>query len=147
MAQSSEFTIPGRLERISDACAFVVSGAEVAGFSIDELFRIELACDEACTNIIEHAYDGDNVGDIQITWRIDERSFTITMVDDGRPFDPDEVPPPNVPTDPDDLNGLKIGGLGIFFMRKLMDEVQFSRDDYRGNTLVMVKYRSTNEQK
>ncbi len=147
MAQSSEFTIPGRLERIGDACAFVVSGAEIAGFTIDELFRIELACDEACTNIIEHAYDGDNVGDIRISWRIDDRSFTITMSDDGRPFDPDEVPPPEVPEDPGDLNGLKIGGLGIYFMRNLMDEVQFSRDDHRGNTLIMVKYRSSNERK
>lgn len=147
MAQSSEFTIPGRLERIRDACAFVVSGAEQAGFSIDELFRIELACDEACTNIIEHAYGGENIGDIRIIWRIDDRSFTITMIDDGRPFDPDEVPPPAVPEDPDDLNGLKIGGLGIYFMRNLMDEVQFSRDDHRGNTLVMVKYRFTNEHK
>lgn len=147
MAQSSELSIPGRLERIRDACAFVVSGAEVAGFSVDELFRIELACDEACTNIIEHAYGGENAGDIRITWRIDDRSFTITMSDDGRPFDPDEVPPPEVPADPADLDGLKIGGLGIYFMRKLMDEVEFSRDDHRGNTLVMIKYRSSNERK
>jgi anti-sigma regulatory factor (Ser/Thr protein kinase) len=147
MAQSSEFTIPGRLERIGDACAFVIAGAEGAGFSIDELFRIELACDEACTNIIEHAYGGDDVGEIRIRWVIDERTFTITMSDDGPPFDPDEVPPPEVPTDPGNLNGLKIGGLGIYFMRNLMDEVDFSRGDHRGNTLVMVKYRSSNERK
>ena len=147
MAQSSEFSIPGQLDRISDACAFVVSGAEQAGFSIDELFRIELACDEACTNIIEHAYGGEAAGDIRITWRIDDKTFIITMSDDGQPFDPDEVPPPEVPADRNDLNGLKIGGLGIYFMRSLMDEVQFSRDDRRGNTLVMVKNRSSNEKK
>jgi serine/threonine-protein kinase RsbW len=145
MAQSGSFTIPGQLGSIGDACAFVVSGAEQAGFSVDELFRIELACDEACTNIIEHAYGGDNVGDICITWQIDTQTFTITMSDDGRPFDPDEVPPPQIPGDPDELNDLKIGGLGIYFMRNLMDEVRFSRDERQGNTLVMVKNRSQNE--
>jgi serine/threonine-protein kinase RsbW len=147
MAQSSEFSIPGRFESISDVCSFVVSGAEQAGFDIDELFQIELACDEACTNIIEHAYSGGEDGEIVVTWRFDDMAFTIIMSDDGRPFDPDEVPPPEIPEDPDDLNGLQIGGLGIYFMRNLMDEVHFSRDDIQGNRLVMVKYRSTNEHK
>ncbi|HET6444187.1 MAG TPA: ATP-binding protein [candidate division Zixibacteria bacterium] len=147
MAQSSDFTIPGRLGNISDACAFVVSGAEQAGFSVDELFRIELACDEACTNIIEHAYGGDDVGVIRISWRIDDKTFTIIMNDDGPPFDPDEVPPPEIPADPDNLDGLKTGGLGIYFMRNLMDEVRFSRDEQKGNTLVMVKHRPSNEHK
>ena len=147
MAQSGEYTIPGRLGSISDACAFVVAGAEQAGFSVDELFRIELACDEACTNIIEHAYGGDNQGNIRISWHIEEDTFTITMSDDGEPFDPDIVPPPEVPANPDNLDDLKIGGLGIFFMRNLMDEVHFSRDDHKGNTLVMVKYRSSNERR
>ena len=147
MAQTGEYTIPGKFGSISDACAFVVAGAEKAGFSVDELFRIELACDEACTNIIEHAYGGENVGDIRITWHIEEKTFTITMVDDGIPFDPDDVPPPQVPGDKGNLNGLKIGGLGIYFMRNLMDEVHFSRDKFRGNRLVMVKYRSSNERK
>jgi serine/threonine-protein kinase RsbW len=147
MAQSSDFTIPGRLGNIRDACAFVVTGAEQAGFSVDELFRIELACDEACTNIIEHAYGGDDVGVVRISWQIDDKSFTIIMNDDGPPFDPDEVPPPDIPADPDNLNGLKTGGLGIYFMRNLMDEVRFSRDEQKGNTLVMVKNRPSNEHK
>lgn len=145
MPKSSEFSIPGRFESISDACAFVISGAEQAGFSVDDLFRIELACDEACTNIIEHAYGGENVGEIRVTWHYDMKSFTITMVDDGRPFDPDEVPPPQVPADPKDLNGIRIGGLGIYFMRNLMDEVHFTQDEEKGNTLVMVKYLSSNK--
>ena len=147
MPQSSDYTIPGRFGSIGDACAFVVAGAEQAGFSVDELFKIELACDEACTNIIEHAYGGENVGEIRITWLIEEKAFTITMVDDGLPFNPNDVPPPEVPNDKSDLDGLKIGGLGIYFMRNLMDEVHFSRDDHQGNTLVMVKYRASREKK
>lgn len=147
MAQSSKHTIPSRFGSIGDACAFVVAGAEQAGFSVDELFRIELACDEACTNIIEHAYGGENVGEIRITWSIDDKTFMITMVDDGLPFDPNSVPPPEVPDDSDDLDGLKIGGLGIYFMRNLMDEVHFSREAKKGNTLVMIKNRSSNDSK
>lgn len=147
MDNSNEFTIPGRYEHVADVCAFVVAGAEEAGFGVDELFRIELACDEACTNIIEHAYGGENEGDIRITWQMDEYTFTITMIDDGRPFDPQEVPPPEIPANPDDLDELKIGGLGIYFMRNLMDEVRFSRDAVQGNRVVMIKYRSRNENK
>jgi len=147
MVQSGDFTIPSRFGSIVDACAFVVAGAEKAGFSVDELFRIELACDEACTNIIEHAYGGENVGEIRITWQIDDETFSITMFDDGLPFDPDEVPPPEIPSDRDNLDGLKIGGLGIHFMRNLMDEIHFSREVKKGNTLVMIKYRSSNESK
>jgi serine/threonine-protein kinase RsbW len=138
------FSVPGRYDQVAVVCQFVVAGAEESGFGIDEIFQIELACDEACTNIIEHAYGGEEKGDIQVTWAYSEGSFTITIVDEGRPFDPGEVPEPRVPTNPDDINNLQIGGLGIHFMRKLMDEVHFQTDDIRGNRLVMVKYLPEN---
>ena len=136
------FSVPGRFDQVALVCQFVVAGAEKSGFGIDELFQIELACDEACTNVIEHAYGGEEKGDIRVTWQFSGGAFTITIVDDGRPFDPDEIPAPKVPADPNDLDDLQIGGLGIHFMRKLMDEVQFHMDDRQGNRLIMIKYLS-----
>jgi serine/threonine-protein kinase RsbW len=140
------FSVPGRYDQVAIVCQFVVAGAEKSGFGIDEIFQIELACDEACTNVIEHAYGGEERGDILVTWDFSAGAFTITIVDEGRPFDPDEVPKPKIPVNADDLDDLQIGGLGIHFMRKLMDEVHFHMDDKRGNRLVMVKYLSETRQ-
>lgn len=141
---TQEVTIPGRHDRVIDACKFVVDGARQVGFAEDELFRIELACDEACTNVIEHAYGGEDQGAIRVVWEFADGVFTITIYDQGRFFDADNVPEPNIPKSPDDLDQLKIGGLGIHFMRNLMDEVQFHSDMGEGNKLVMVKYLSEN---
>jgi serine/threonine-protein kinase RsbW len=136
---TTNFTIPGRYDRISEVCDFVAAGAAEVGFSADEVFRIQLACDEACTNIIEHAYGDEGLGDIHIHWERTPDSFIVTIRDHGQPFNPDGVPPPNVPDDPDDIDELRIGGLGIHFMRTLMDEVHFNFAD-GGNRLVMVKH-------
>ena len=98
-----------------------------------------MACDEACTNIIEHAYGGEGVGDIDISWQIDGERFIIEMLDNGRPFSPKEVKTPTMPTTPVDLDQLKVGGLGLHFMRTLMDKVEFSFNE-EGNRLLMIKY-------
>lgn len=141
---TQEVTIPGRHDHVIEACQFVVAGARQVGFNEDELFRIELACDEACTNVIEHAYGGENQGTIRVVWEYTDGVFTITIYDQGRLFDVDAVPEPHIPKSPDDFDELKIGGLGIHFMRNLMDEVEFHGDTGEGNKLVMVKYLSEN---
>jgi serine/threonine-protein kinase RsbW len=147
MGNKHDLTVPGRYEQIKKACAFVADGAAQAGMVEADIFHIELACDEACTNIIEHAYGGEDKGDIIISWEADDRSFTIMIRDNGRSFDPNDVPEPPIPPEPDSpdfsedklVENLKIGGLGIYFMRKLMDEVTYHFDNASGNTLIMVK--------
>lgn len=139
---SNALSVPGRYDQISKVCQFVVEGAKLSGFDEDDLFQIELACDEACTNVIEHAYGGEEKGEITVSWSFSVGKFTITILDEGQPFNPDDVPKPRVPSNPDDIDELKIGGLGIHFMRKLMDEVQFFVNDNDGNRLVMAKHLS-----
>jgi len=141
---TQEVTIPGRYDRVIDVCNFVVAGARQVGFGEDELFRIELACDEACTNVIEHAYGGEDQGSIRVIWEFAQGAFRIIIYDYGRYFDPDTLPEPNIPKSPDDIDQLKIGGLGIHFMRSLMDEVRFESDQGAGNKLIMVKFLSEN---
>jgi anti-anti-sigma factor len=94
-----------------------------------------MAVDEACTNVIEHAYDGEDAGDIQITCTVQPGSCEIEVYDQGKPFVPEEVPQPKTQTSIEDL---KPGGIGLHIMRQVMDEIDFTFDD-NGNRLSMVK--------
>ncbi len=152
MSNGRSLTVPGRYESIRPICEFVVAAAADAGISEDAAFRIELACDEAATNIIEHAYGGEASGDVTVGCTATPDAFTIIMRDNGQPFDPAAVPPPpNVATQitdvtPEELSSqLQVGGLGLHMIRNLMDEVHFSFDETQGNTLIMVKRLGRND--
>jgi len=140
MADKHILKIAGRYDHIKEVCDFMSAGAQQAGLDDDTIFKIELACDEACTNIIEHAYGAEDVGDITAIWEADPRSFTMTLHDNGRSFDPDQVKDPAVITVATEPEELGIGGLGIHFIRNLMDEIRYQFDAIHGNTLVMVKH-------
>ena len=148
MGKGHTLTVPGRYDQIQVICEFVSAGARDAGLNADDVFHVELCCDEASTNIIEHAYGAEDVGQITATYEITKQEFRLTLRDDGQPFDPDTVPEPKLLHDDKDSNdvalgdimtSLKVGGLGIHFMRKLMDEVHYSFNGEYGNTLVLVK--------
>ena len=137
MSNERHLTVPGRYKSVRRATQFVVEAATEAGLVERAIFHCQMAVDEACTNIIEHAYGGEDKGDIHITTHSEGDTFTITLIDHGAPFDPDSVPPPRI--DPD-LTKLEPGGLGLHLMRKLMDSVSFSFAEEE-NKLVMVKRR------
>lgn len=147
MADKHVQTFPGRYDEIQKICQFLADGALVSGLDANAIFHIELACDEACTNIIEHAYGGEDRGQIIVSWQAVADAFIITIHDNGRSFDPDAIPKPALPELPEDapppnIDDVKVGGLGIHFMEQLMDEVAFSFDDDEGNTLTLVKKTS-----
>ena len=148
MGKGQTLTVPGRYDQIQVICKFVSAGARDAGLCADAVFHLELCCDEASTNIIEHAYRAEDIGPITVTYEITDLEFRVTLRDDGRPFDPDTVPKPKLPYENADsndvalgeiMNSLQVGGLGIHFLRKLMDEVHYSFNGEHGNTLVLVK--------
>jgi serine/threonine-protein kinase RsbW len=148
MAKKRVLSIPGRFSEVKELCEFVAAGAAEAGLDEDAIFQLELCCDEAATNIIEHAYGAEDVGRIVCTYEVDDEAITVTLHDNGRPFDPEVVKLPPVfdrssaqtPGEVSEL--LQVGGLGLHFIRNLMDEVHFTFDQERGNTLVMVKKRN-----
>lgn len=144
MGAKQHLTVPGRYDQIRTICDFVAEGAEQAGLDDDAVFGVQLACDEACTNVIEHAYGDENVGEISVSWQVRGNKFKIIIQDRGQPFDPDLVESPAIPADPHKIEELKIGGLGIHFMRQMMDEINFTFDEHKGNTLIMVKRLSDN---
>ena len=141
MGEAQQLAIPGRYEAISDACGFVITGARKAGLGTDAVFHVQLACDEACTNVIEHSYGAEDIGDLHISWEFDEQFFIITIRDNGRPFVPEDTPKVHMPTKNETIEQLQIGGLGLHFMHKLMDEIRFNYDKKQGNKLVMIKRR------
>ena len=111
------------LDEIRD---FVGEAADQVGFSNKEIYAIQLAADEASSNIIEHAYAGVKGGKLEIECSIFEGGLKIVMRDQGKSFNPSSVPEPNVKAD---LSERKIGGLGMYLMRKLMDEVTYESSD------------------
>ncbi len=129
---------PANFKSLAPISDFVVRSAEKAGFSLNEIYAIQTAVDEACANIIDHAYGGENKGGIEVHVKQIRNGIQIVLRDEGEPFDPSDVPSPDI-TSPLEIR--KERGLGIFFMRKLMDKVIFEFSDRKGNTLTLVKYK------
>jgi len=98
--------------------------------------------DEACTNIIKYAYSG-KAGIITIVCERQNDELVITIRDYGKSFDPLSVPQPDLAAD---LDHRKVGGLGIYFMKKLMDDVSYSFDARKGNSLIMRRKLTAKEQ-
>lgn len=130
-------TVPATLESLARISAFVNEASRRAGLDDHAAWQVELAVDEAATNIIQHGYDPAYPGIIELTWRIETDRLVITLRDYGRRFNPDDVPPPDVSSP---LEERQPGGLGLYLMNRLMDQVQFDFDDTSGNLLTMVKY-------
>ncbi len=94
------------------------------------------AVDEACTNIILYAYP-KRKGYIRLTWWLNHRDLVISIEDKGRPFNPCSVAPPELDVS---LEDRKVGGLGIYFIRKFMDRISYEYNAGTGNRLIMRKH-------
>lgn len=128
-----------KFEFLDEIREFVGGIARDGGFNDRDVYNIQLATDEAASNIIEHAYGGVSDGLLEISCGVKGLTLTIILVDHGESFDPNDVPAPDLKAD---LSERKIGGLGIYLMRKLMDEVQYKAELKKGrNTLTMIKRR------
>lgn len=135
MADVRHLIVRGRYENIPTITSFVGEAAEAAGFGESGVFHCQMAVDEACTNVIEHAYGGEDLGDIQITCTVEPGTCQVEVFDRGEPFVPDEIPEPRLQATIEDL---KPGGIGLHLMRQVMDTVEFSFTD-SGNRLLMIK--------
>ena len=131
-------TFPAQFENLDPIRDFVGEIARQAGMDPKEIYNAQLAVDEACSNIIEYAYEGIPDGQIEVNVFATRDALTMILNDQGKRFDADEIIDPDVDAA---LEDRAIGGLGLFFMRKLMDEVRFEWSPEKGNTLTMVKHR------
>ncbi len=125
-----------KFEFLDEIREFVGNIAREGGFGPKDVYNIQLATDEAASNIIEHAYDGVANGVLDLSCGMQGDAIKIILIDYGTPYDPSTVPIPDIKAD---LSERKIGGLGIFLMRKLMDEVHYDPRRDKSNVLTMIK--------
>lgn len=112
----------------------------MAGFGPDGAFKLQLATDEAFTNIVEHAYGGETAhGRVAVFCWVEGGFFIIQLRDQGRKFDPTQVPPHQ----PTNYDNPEVGGLGLHLIRQIVDDLQYSVDPLHGNILTMRKQLPT----
>ena len=120
------------LEKMID---FTVGFAQTQGFDKETVDQIHLACEEALVNVIKYAYPGAE-GTVEIRCdRAQSGGIEIEITDAGIPFDPLSLPAPDTSLP---MEQRKIGGLGVFMIRKIMTEVKYRRDNGR-NVLTLIK--------
>jgi serine/threonine-protein kinase RsbW len=133
---ASELTVKSQTENLSEIRDFVSGNALEAGIPSSTIDNIILAVDEACTNIIKHAYKLSPKGEIIIRIDYDEEKFTITIIDYGKSFEPDRIPRP-------DLQKYylehRVGGLGMYLMKSLMDNVEYITVPGKYNQVLLSK--------
>ena len=130
--------VPSSTENLAMIREFVSSIGTQAGFSPKEVAQLELAVDEACANVIEHAYGADVTKEVTICATLTEENVQIDVIDTGQGFDPGKIEQKEL----DKLVSLrKSGGLGMRLIKSLMDEVQYQMIPGQKNELRMVKRR------
>ncbi len=118
----------------------VASAGAGAGFSNGEIGDIQLAVDEACTNTITHGLENDPSKTFRICVYWEPNLVEIEIHEKGIPFDITSVKLPDVDAP---IQDRPIGGLGVYFIRKLMDEIEYRFSDDGIKILRMVKRKST----
>ncbi|MBN1487708.1 MAG: ATP-binding protein [Anaerolineae bacterium] len=135
---------PAKLENLAAIDALIKSTAELAGLDARSIYAIRVATEEACSNIIRHAYQGIEDGTIECGCYSNMDSFTLVFRDSGHVFDLTGVPSPDLDSC---LEDRKAGGLGVYFIKQLMDEVSFEHIPGTGNVLTLVKYLTPDSEK
>jgi serine/threonine-protein kinase RsbW len=129
---------PGKLSSLAKIACFVATAADAAGLDERAAYAVQVAVDEACSNIIEHAYGEQGAGDIECEYEVTDESLVITLRDQGRPFDPTVVADPELDAL---LEERPLGGLGVYLMRQMMDSVEHYYEAGAGNVLTLTKHR------
>jgi anti-sigma regulatory factor (Ser/Thr protein kinase) len=120
-------------ENVASVTEFVSAIAEEAGIHAKRLLHLQLALEEAVMNIGSYAYETPP-GELLVRVTTSDDRFVTELIDEGVPFDPMAMDTPNLKAE---LDERRIGGLGIFLLRKVMDEVHYRREDGR-NILTLV---------
>ena len=105
-----------------------------AGFSRKEARRIVLALDEACSNIIKYAYEGDPAQRIDVSITVDRDRLHVQLTDTGRKADVSAITPRR-------LDDIRPGGLGTHFISSVFDSVVYDTGGEKGTVLTLVKER------
>ncbi len=142
MARSEhKIKIPSSTRYLEDVRRFVEKHAQAANLPDDAVEKLKIAVDEACTNIIKHAYQGDSHHNIDLAVIIAPDRFTVRIRDEGRRFDPSKYVAPNIL---ESIKKRRAGGYGVHIIRQLMDQVEY-RSQGKVNEVRLTKFRLSPE--
>lgn len=133
MKDTLYISVPSKPEYVSVVRLTASAIASRIGFNIEEIEDIKVAVAEACTNSIKHGLCFDESRNFDIHFSIEAHQMSIDITDHGSGFCSNKIEDP-------DLNSPKEGGLGIFIIKSLMDEVEVISNIGKGTTIKMIKY-------
>jgi serine/threonine-protein kinase RsbW len=128
--------IPADLDEIPRVSEVIEENLQTAGFPEETILDLQLAVEEAVANTVVHGYRGA-AGEVIIAVQITDDAVQVRIEDNAPPFNPLSVPDPDRGTD---LEDRRIGGVGIFLIRQVMDEVSYEYKDGK-NLLTLVKQK------
>ena len=135
LAHKYSFELKSDLSELESLCKHLNKFGRLTGLSEACITDVNIGLDELFTNIVSYGFADDLEHIIWFTMNLDNQVLTLTIEDEGIPFNPLEMKEPEVPAD---LIGVRIGGLGIHIVRKLMDDIRYNRKQGR-NKLTMKK--------
>lgn len=134
--KNKQLIVKSRTENLSGIRDFIASAAKSSGIKEDIVENIILAVDEACSNIIKHAYNRNPEGEIKINLELTDGKFTVIIQDKGISFEPDSVPDPDLQKY---YRQRRVGGLGMYLMKSLMDDVEYISIPGKFNKVLLTK--------
>jgi anti-sigma regulatory factor (Ser/Thr protein kinase) len=124
------------LNNLDDLRGFAESAAVHSGLKAEDVFAFKLAVDEICTNIIQYGYEGREPGLLSLSFNVEAGTARLTIRDDGKFFPPNQAQSPDIEAGWEER---QIGGLGLFFVQELMDNVTYNRTGQNVNQFVLEK--------
>ncbi len=135
MADVLKFSVPGKPEYVRTVRLAISSLANCAGFDIEAVEDIKVAVSEACNNVVRHG-KSEKKDTYEIACEVEENRMTISVTDQAGGYDLAKYQKPSIE------NPIKEGGLGIYIIKALMDEVDIFSEIGSGTNIKMVKYLS-----
>ena len=139
MSNTIAFQLKNNLNELEKLTRLVDEFGEKNRLAPDDLYALHLSLDEVLTNIISYGYSDVNEHLIAICIALKDKELIAEVEDDGNPFDPSEVPEPDLEQP---LEKRAIGGLGIHLVRKMIDALEYRRKD--GKNLLTMKRKVKN---
>ena len=125
MAQTVRLSRPATLDSLPELIGFILDEARAGGFPPERLSGLELAAEEALVNVASYAYPV-GPGMVSVECRSEGGMFRLDIRDQGQPFDPTRAHAPDLSQDVEERG---VGGLGVFFIKRFMDQVSYRRED------------------
>jgi len=133
LKQLAKLRFPSRAYQLKQVRCVVDNVTRKLGFQTQQVEQLVIATNEACMNIIQHGY-GDEIGEIVLEVLLSKEFVLFRISDFAKPIDLDNIKSR-------DLSVIRPGGLGVHFIREIMDDVSYRhQDDGKGNIVELKKY-------